>query len=82
MILDSKKVTRLSPYFSHLLKNLSYVDETKVAVWGWSYGGFLAARILAEDTEEIIKCAAAVAPVTRWQLYGKREFERSSFNSC
>ena len=59
------------PTRSHLLNNLSYIDRSKVAVWGWSYGGFLAARILAEDKDEVVKCAAAVAPVTRWQLYGK-----------
>ncbi len=55
----------------HLLDTFSFIDKNKVAVWGWSYGGFVAARMLAEDNDDVIKCTAAVAPVTKWQLYGK-----------
>ena len=28
----------------HLLKEFDFIDSSKVAVWGWSYGGYLAAR--------------------------------------
>ena len=52
------------------MENVPYVDPTRVAVWGWSYGGTVAARMLAEDDENSLKCAIAVAPVTKWELYG------------
>ena len=28
-----------------------FIDESKVCVWGWSFGGFLTARVLALDGE-------------------------------
>ena len=54
-----------------MVSNISYIDDTRVAVWGWSYGGYLAAQILAEDDRRLISCAVSVAPVVKWQLYGK-----------
>ena len=54
-----------------MVQNLSFIDQTRVAVWGWSYGGFLAGQMLAEDRRGLLSCAAAVAPVVKWQLYGK-----------
>ena len=53
------------------MKNFTYIDERKIGVWGWSYGGYLAGQMLAEDREALINCAVAVAPVVKWQLYGK-----------
>lgn len=50
---------------------LPYVDSTRTAIWGWSYGGYAAGMALASDTEEIFKCGISVAPVTDWTLYGK-----------
>ena len=57
-----------------MVSNISYIDDTRVAVWGWSYGGYLAAQILAEDDRRLISCAVSVAPVVKWQLYGKHEY--------
>ena len=54
-----------------MVSNISYIDDTRVAVWGWSYGGYLAAQLLAEDDRRLISCAVSVAPVVKWQLYGK-----------
>ena len=58
-------------FSSHLVHNMSYIDETRVAVWGWSYGGYLAAQMLAEDNKQLLSCAVSVAPVVKWLLYGK-----------
>ena len=58
-------------YYRHMVSNISYIDDTRVAVWGWSYGGYLAAQLLAEDDRRLISCAVSVAPVVKWQLYGK-----------
>jgi len=45
------------------------VDKRRVAVWGWSYGGFMAAMALARE-QEVFHCGISVAPVTTWRLYG------------
>jgi dipeptidyl aminopeptidase/acylaminoacyl peptidase len=58
------------PYCRYLRDNLKFVDKSKVAVWGWSYGGFATAMILAQDTG-IFHCGIAVAPVTSWAHYGR-----------
>jgi len=39
-------------------------------VWGWSYGGFATAMILAQD-EEVFRCGISVAPITSWIHYSE-----------
>ena len=53
----------------------SFVDAKRIGVFGWSYGGFMALRLLAEGSDRI---AAGVsgAPVTDWQLYDTHYTER------
>ena len=63
--------TLVNLFFRHLVKNQTYIDETRVAVWGWSYGGYLAGQLLAEDNKQLLSCAVSVAPVVKWQFYGK-----------
>ena len=53
-----------------MVDNLGYIDKSRVAVWGWSYGGFLTAQILAKQ-QKYVKCGIAIAPVSQWELYGK-----------
>ncbi len=31
------------------MERLSFVDRARVCIWGWSFGGYLAAMALAED---------------------------------
>ncbi len=31
---------------------LLIVDKSRVAIWGWSYGGFVTASVLAKDAEK------------------------------
>jgi dipeptidyl-peptidase-4 len=40
-----------------------------MAIWGWSYGGFLSVSALLQDTDGVFACAASVAPVVNWRLY-------------
>jgi dipeptidyl-peptidase-4 len=51
------------------------VDSARVGFFGWSYGGYLAAR-LALDADRPVAAAAAVAPVTDWRLYDTAYTER------
>ncbi|CAK8692165.1 unnamed protein product [Clavelina lepadiformis] len=47
----------------------SYIDKSKTAIWGWSYGGYATSRVIGEDSENVYKCGFSVAPVTKWELY-------------
>jgi hypothetical protein len=29
-----------------------FTDKSRVAIWGWSYGGFVTASVLARDAEK------------------------------
>jgi dipeptidyl aminopeptidase B len=46
------------------------VDEERLAIWGWSYGGFTALKTLEMDAGRTFKYGMAVAPVTDWRFYG------------
>ena len=48
-----------------------YVDEERIAIWGWSYGGFMALKTIELDGGNTFKYGMSVAPVTDWRFYGK-----------
>lgn len=55
--------------------SLPYVDREKIAIYGWSYGGYEA--IMASSVPGAPFCAAvAVAPVTDWRYYDTVYAER------
>ena len=53
-----------------------YVDETRMAIWGWSYGGFLTLKTLEQDAGQTFSYGMAVAPVTDWHFYDSIYTER------
>ncbi|KAF5295430.1 hypothetical protein FQA39_LY13091 [Lamprigera yunnana] len=57
-------------------EKLPYVDGSRTAIWGWSYGGFASGMALAEDKDGVFKCGISVAPVTDWTLYDSIYTER------
>lgn len=59
-----------------LREKLPFIDGKRVAIWGWSYGGFVAAMALAKDNSSVFQCAASVAPVTDWIYYDSIYTER------
>lgn len=59
--------------FVKYLRSLPYVG--KIGAFGWSYGGYLAAR-LAFAAPDGLAAAVAVAPVTDWRLYDSAYTER------
>jgi dipeptidyl-peptidase-4 len=57
------------------LKRQDFVDPAKVAVMGWSYGAFMALKLL-QTAPRAFAAGVAVAPVTRWELYDTFYTER------
>lgn len=57
------------------LGNLSYVDATRIGIFGWSYGGFMSSLCLLKG-KDIFSAAIAVAPVTHWKWYDNIYTER------
>jgi len=57
------------------LKRQPFVDPGKVAVMGWSYGGYMTLKLL-EKAPGVFAAGAAVAPVTKWELYDTAYTER------
>ncbi|KAJ9296875.1 hypothetical protein DTO271G3_5074 [Paecilomyces variotii] len=53
-----------------------YVDETRMAIWGWSYGGFMTLKTLEQDAGRTFQYGMAVAPVTDWRFYDSIYTER------
>ncbi|XP_065063849.1 dipeptidyl peptidase 9-like [Rhopilema esculentum] len=56
-------------------QNFPFIDLNRVAVHGWSYGGYLSLMGLAQRPD-IFKVAIAGAPVVSWELYDTGYTER------
>ena len=52
-----------------------YVDKSRIGIWGWSYGGFMASNCILKGAD-VFKMAIAVAPVTNWRFYDSIYTER------
>lgn len=50
---------------------MKYLDDTRVGVWGWGYGGYVAAMILGSNNKKVFKCGTAVSPITDWLYYSE-----------
>lgn len=57
------------------LGSLPYVDKERIAIWGWSFGGFNTIMSMCEG-RPVFKCGVAVAPVTDWRFYDSAYTER------
>ncbi|XP_054827355.1 prolyl endopeptidase FAP [Eublepharis macularius] len=55
--------------------DMGFIDEKRVAIWGWSYGGYVASLALGSGTG-IFQCGIAVAPVSSWEYYASIYTER------
>uniref|UniRef100_A0A8C4MY77 Dipeptidyl peptidase 4 n=1 Tax=Equus asinus asinus TaxID=83772 RepID=A0A8C4MY77_EQUAS len=54
---------------------MGFVDDKRVAIWGWSYGGYVTSMVLGAGSG-VFKCGIAVAPVSRWEYYDSIYTER------
>ncbi len=57
------------------LASLNYIDQNKIGIWGWSYGGYMSSLCLLKGNN-IFNFAIAVAPVTNWRFYDTIYTER------
>jgi dipeptidyl-peptidase 4 len=65
------------------LKSLAYVDGNRIAVHGWSFGGFMTSSLLLRHPG-VFTCGVAGGPVTDWKfyeiMYGERYMDRPEQN--
>ncbi len=54
--------------FARYLAEQPYVDASRIGIYGWSYGGFMAVSCALKGLG-LFKMAIAVAPVTSWRYY-------------
>ncbi|XP_070787039.1 dipeptidyl peptidase 4-like [Enoplosus armatus] len=54
---------------------MGFVDKNRVAIWGWSYGGYVTSMALGSGSG-VFKCGMAVAPVSKWEYYDSIYTER------
>jgi len=57
------------------LRGQDFVDGGRIAVNGWSYGGYMTLRLL-QAAPGTFRAGIAGAPVTRWELYDTHYTER------
>lgn len=57
------------------LRSLAYVDESRIGLWGWSYGGYFTLKAL-EANAGVLSLGMAVAPVAKWEFYDSVYTER------
>ena len=60
---------------AEFLKTLDFVDADKIAIYGWSYGGYMTLKQLQADPG-LYAAGISGAPVTRWGLYDTHYTER------
>ena len=52
------------------LKAQTFVDSTRMGVYGWSYGGFMTTSLMTRpEAKGAFKCAIAGGPVIDWRMY-------------
>jgi dipeptidyl-peptidase-4 len=65
------------------LKSLAYVDANRLAVHGWSFGGFMTTSLMLRHPD-VFKVGVAGGPVTDWKyyeiMYGERYMDQPEEN--
>jgi dipeptidyl-peptidase-4 len=58
------------------LQKQPYVDPKKIAISGWSYGGYMSLKMLEDAPKGLYAAGVIGAPVTKWELYDTHYTER------
>jgi dipeptidyl-peptidase-4 len=65
------------------LKSLEYVDSKRIALHGWSYGGFMTTSLMTQHSG-LFTCGVAGGPVIDWKwyeiMYGERYMDNPKDN--
>jgi len=65
------------------LKSLPYVDQERIGVHGWSYGGFMTISLMLQQSD-VFKVGVAGGPVIDWKyyeiMYGERYMDMPQEN--
>jgi dipeptidyl-peptidase-4 len=56
-------------------RRYSFIDTSKIQIWGWSFGGYLSAKVVEADSG-VFSQALITAPVSDWRLYDSMYTER------
>ncbi|XP_066483126.1 dipeptidyl aminopeptidase-like protein 6 isoform X2 [Tiliqua scincoides] len=62
-----------------VMRENTFIDKSRVAVFGKDYGGYLSSYILLsgeENKEQVFSCGAALSPLTDFKLYASAFSER------
>ena len=57
------------------LGSLSFIDASRIGIWGWSFGGYISSSCMVKG-DGVFKTGIAVAPVTNWRYYDNIYTER------
>ena len=57
------------------LSRQSFVDSTRIGIWGWSFGGFCTLMSMSEG-RPVFRAGVAIAPPTNWKFYDSVYTER------
>ena len=58
------------------LETNKFLDPDRVAIYGWSYGGYMTSNTLGKDGGNTFQCGVAVAPLADWRYYDTIYAER------
>jgi dipeptidyl-peptidase-4 len=68
---------------ANFMKSLPYVDASRLAVHGWSFGGFMTSSLMLRNPG-VFNVGVAGGPVTDWKyyevMYGERYMDRPEQN--
>lgn len=70
-LLESDDQISVASYFA----NKQYIDKNKIAIWGWSFGGYMTLMSLTRGAG-VFSAGIAVAPVSDWRFYDTIYTER------
>uniref|UniRef100_A0A3Q3FYQ6 Dipeptidyl-peptidase 6b n=1 Tax=Labrus bergylta TaxID=56723 RepID=A0A3Q3FYQ6_9LABR len=59
-----------------LISKETYIDKTRMGVYGKAYGGYLATMLLSSEEFTELKCGTAVSPITDFEIYASAFSER------
>jgi len=57
------------------LGTFPYIDKNRIAIWGWSFGGYNTLMSMSRS-HGVFKAGIAIAPVTDWRFYDSVYTER------